>query len=108
MIVLRQLCRNRNTISTVRSAALDDRLLDAVDGSLDLRRRSSTSTRSSTSAGRRVLQRRRRPPCTSRPVSTMFASCAFWMSSVIAGRPLMRAIDVSSFSPSMTSATCDR
>ncbi len=31
MIVLRQLCRNRKTISTVRSAAFDDRALDAVD-----------------------------------------------------------------------------
>ena len=27
---------------------------------------------------------------------------------VIDGRPLMRATEVSSFSPSMTSATCDR
>ena len=45
---------------------------------------------------------------TLRPVSTMLASCAFWMSSVIAGRPLTRAKLVISFSPSMTSATCDR
>jgi hypothetical protein len=38
----------------------------------------------------------------------MFASCAFWMSSVIAGRPLTRDIESGSFSPSTTSATCVR
>ena len=39
MIVLRQLCRNRNTISTVRHGALEDRALHAVDALLDLIRR---------------------------------------------------------------------
>ena len=43
-----------------------------------------------------------------RPVSTMLASCDFWMSSVIDGRPLIREIESRSFSPSITSATCDR
>jgi len=33
--VLRQLCRNRNTISTVRSAPSTNRLLDAIHALLD-------------------------------------------------------------------------
>ncbi len=63
--------------------------------------------RSSTSCGMRFFSTSiaARTPA---PVSTMFASCDFWMSIVIAGRPLMRAIESSSFSPSITSATCER
>ena len=44
----------------------------------------------STSDGRRTFSAAT-AAFTLRPVSTMFASCAFWMSSVIAGRPLIRA-----------------
>ncbi len=86
--------------------AFDDRRFHAIDA------RSADSavelaTRISTSAGRRFFSASI-AAVMPRPVSTMFASCAFWMSIVIDGRPLIREIEVSSFSPSMTSATCDR
>ena len=87
--VLRQLCRNRNTISTVRSApstivCLTRFTLRSTASAVEL------TTSISTSAGRRAFSVA--TACTiARPVSTMFASCAFSRSSVIAGRPLMRA-----------------
>ena len=89
MTVLRQLCRNRNTIRTVSSAP---------STIVDLTRLTLFSTwsaveltmRTSTSEGRRSL--RSATACrTLRPVSTMFASCALRTSIVIAWRPLMRA-----------------
>ncbi len=106
MMVLRQLCRNRNTISTVSSAPSTivdfTRLtLFSTESAVEL------TTRSSTSGGIRFFSAAT-ASLMPRPVSTMLASCDFWMSSVIDGRPLMRAIDSCSFSPSMTSATCDR
>ncbi len=106
MIVLRHECRNRNTMSTVRSAP-------SMIVSLTRFTLASTwsaceyTTLTSTSAGRRALSAliASRTP---RPVSTMFASCALRMSMVIDGRPLMREIESSSFSPSITSATWER
>ncbi len=106
MTVLRQLCRNRNTMITVRMppstmVCFTRSTLASATSAVE------KATRSSTSGGRR-LRRTFTASVTPAPVSTMFASCAFCRSTVIARRPLMRASDVSSFSPSTTSATCDR
>ena len=103
MTVLRQLCRNRNTISTVRNAPSSIVCLTRSTA------RSTWSaveyvTRTSTSEGNRSLSDAT-AASTLRPVSTMLASWTFWMSSVIAGRPLIRAKLVRSFWPSMRSAT---
>lgn len=104
--VLRQLWRNRKTISTVSVAPSRIVSLTRLTEASTLSAVELT-TRSSTAAGRRS-RRTLTASATPLPVSTMLASCAFWMSSVIAGRPLIRANDVSSFSPSTMSATCDR
>ena len=106
MIVLRQLCRKRKTMSTVRippSTIVDFTRLTARSAVSAV----ELATRISTSAGRRFFSASR-AAMMPRPVSTMFASCDFWTSIVIDGRPLIREIEVSSFSPSITSATCDR
>ena len=73
MIVLRQECRNRNTMKHGEDGALDDRHLDAVERFLDLLDGvvddvSSTSVGSASSAPRPR-------PSTPRPISTMLASC---------------------------------
>ena len=108
MIVLRQLCRNRNTISTVRNAPSTIVSLTRLTALLDVLGASRYVTRNFDVGGRRSFSAAT-AAFTPRPVSTMFASCAFWMSSVIDG-PAVDPRDrvLISFSPSMTSATCDR
>jgi len=106
MIVLRQLCRNRKTMSTVSAAPsmivclTPSTLFSTVSADEKVMRRS-------TSEGNRFFNDST-AALTLLPVSMMLASYAFWMSIVIDDWPFTRANDVSSFSPSTTSATCDR
>ena len=72
-------------MSTVRQRALEDRALHAVDALLDVVRRRCSATASSTSLGMRL---RSSSTALTTPLaggSTMLASCAFRMSSVIDG-----------------------
>ena len=98
MMVLRQLCRNRNTIATVSSAPsinvwrtpLSESLAKSL---LALMRRSSTS-------GGSVLRISSMAFCTASPTATMLASCCLKTLKLMPAWPLMRAYDSASRSRS--------
>ena len=106
MIVERQLCRNRNTISTVsrppsRIVRLTLSSEALMPSALDQIRRISTSS------GRRFLSSSRAASMPL-PTSMMLEPCTRNTERPMAGSPLTRASEVRSSSPSTISATCER
>ena len=108
MTVERHDDRNRNTISTVRTApstmlrwTLATELRIAVDAS----RTTDTSTSAGTTPEDCISASRPRTPSTT---AMVFSSCALTMSIAIARRPSTSATSSRSSSPSTTVATCER
>ncbi len=103
MMVERQECRNRNTISTVSSAPSRIVSLTPVNWALSPSE-FEYMVSMCTSSGRR-LRRSLIASCTPSPTCTILAFCTLKIDKATARLPSTRASEVSSASPSTTSAT---